>query len=385
MPPKNNPPPKSNTNSKQTYHPYTPSILGRPGMNVEPGDDPLLAFSALDTAPLGPLDRSDERRRVRRAEDRVSTVADVPINVRELLDRADFRPGHDVAKDVGRIEMVASMMRPYGCGPVAPQDWVVLRNYAKIAEMREGVRMDDQGVTLCDRDFKRCYQAAEAELRPGTTVEQRTATIELAFRPLLDKLWHRYLFPFGTFAYAAPASGAGRTETDYRDTLRQGDSRYINPYSVAHADILYLCNTQGYLERFVYIIGILLWARRNNFNLLHHRRYRGGVGANGQLEVRRLSRLDQFLTLEKHLHVFGSIWLHLHVMQSNKQQVGGNWSQMMQNLECLGRELMADFNVDRELVEARVKDMTIRSMAGSLECLNKFFRGANRVADASAK
>ena len=42
----------------------------------------------------------------------------------------------------------------------------------------------------------------------------------------------------------------------------------INPYAVACADILYLCNTGGYLERFVYIVGIIMWAKRNGVNLL---------------------------------------------------------------------------------------------------------------------
>ena len=306
----------------------------------------------------------------------VSLVAGQRINVRQLL--GGFVPAqNDVAADVARIEMVAPMVRPYGCGPVAPHDWVVLRTYNRITEMREGVRMDDNGVVLCDRDVKRFYQTAKAAIDPSMTIKHRMTAIELAFRPMLDKNWHRYLFPFGTFCYVAPSSGAGKTETDYRDTLRQGlDPRqYINPYSVALADVLYLCNTSGYLERFVYVIGVLLWAKRNGFNLLHHRRYRGR-------DVRRMSRLDTFLTLEKHLHVFGSIWLHVHVMQSNKQQVGGNWSEMMLSLETLGRELMAEFNVDRELVEARVKDMTLRTMPGSLQPLTNFFRSANRVADA---
>ena len=261
------------------------------------------------------------------------------------------------------------MIRPYGCAPVAPQDWVVLRTYARIVEMREGTRMDDNGVVLCDRDVKRFYQSGgrpapppdpggQAEARggerdrpsfldrgaPGTVA--RVAIIEMSFRSMLDKLWHRYMFPFGTFMYNTPPASAGKTETTYRETLQAGrtDAKHvINPYSVALADILYLCNTAGYLERFAYIMCVILWAKRENCNLLHHRRYHG-------TEVRRLSRLDQFLTLEKHMHLFGSIWLHIHVMQSNKEQVGGNWNEMVQNLESLGNQLAAEFNVNRDLV-----------------------------------
>lgn len=311
---------------------------------------------------------------IQRRMEGISTVAGSKINIRQLL--GGFHPSSDISRDMKEIEMVAPMIRPYGCGPVAPQEWIVLRTYAKIAEMREGMRMDDQGVTLCDRDFKRCYQEATRQMEHAKGLLGRVDAIDTAFRGIMDKLWHRYLFPFGTFLYVAPPSSAGKTETAFKESMQSGkDSKYIiNPYSVALADILYLCNTSGYLERFVYIIGIILWAKQNGANLLHHRRYNGK-------EVRRMSRLDQFYTLEKHLHVFGSIWLHLHVMQSNKQHIGGNWTEMMQSLETLGRKLMNEFNVNRELVNARVKDMTVRSIGGSLVCVQNFFRQANRVSD----
>lgn len=41
-----------------------------------------------------------------------------------------------MAKDIKAIEMVTPMVRPYGCYPKAPLDWVSLRTYAKILVFR---------------------------------------------------------------------------------------------------------------------------------------------------------------------------------------------------------------------------------------------------------
>jgi hypothetical protein len=141
---------------------------------------------------------------------------------------------------------------------------------------------------------------------------------------------------------------------------------------VASADILYLCNTGGYLERYVYIIGVLIWAKRHGFNLLHHRR--PGRSAN---------KLDEYYTLEKHLHIFGSILLHQWVMESNKLDVGGNWGEMMQVLQHLLAEAMADFGIDKNLFEARVRDMTVKSVMGSVSGITTYFSRANRVKEIS--
>ena len=54
---------------------------------------------------------------------------------------------------------------------------------------------------------------------------------------------------------------------------------------------------------------------------------------------------------------------------------------MLHTLDMLGRDLMIEFNVNREMVHARVKDMTIRSVNGSLSCIQTFFYNANRVSE----
>lgn len=63
-------------------------------------------------------------------------------------------------------EMMTPLVRPYGCGPVAPADWLVLRTYQRIVEMRDEMRMDEDGLCIGDRTFKRRYQQAQPGCRP---------------------------------------------------------------------------------------------------------------------------------------------------------------------------------------------------------------------------
>lgn len=306
----------------------------------------------------------------------ISWVAGQEVELKDLL-RGGW-PADNVVEDVKKIEMVAPFIRPFGCGPVAPREWLVLRTYPKIIEVRDEIRMDHFGLNMGDRTFKRCYQTAMRELHEqgGSSLgtHQRAPIVQEAFRCLLDKLWHRHLFPFGT--YAVSCSG-NKHENDFREPMQQCKSKtsgthqhVMNPFSVTAADILYLCNTGGYLERFVYVIGVIIWAKTHGCNLLHHRRPGKGV-----------NKLDEYYTLEKHLHVFGSIILHLTVMENNKIDVGGNWGEMIQVLNKLLGQAMGDFQVDKSLVENRVKELTIKTAQGNFSVLNNYFTRAARIGE----
>ena len=154
----------------------------------------------------------------------------------------------------------------------------------------------------------------------------------------------------------------------------------MNPYSVTAADILYLCNTGGYMDRFIYLIGIIMWAKRNGLNLLHH--MRPNHSKPGQCH--KQNRLDHFYTLEKHLHVFGSIALHMWVMETNKQDVGGNWMETLETLHRLNVELTNEFGVDLNMIESHTKSMTIRAMNSNIMGLKQFFVKAARVSESIA-
>ena len=161
--------------------------------------------------------KNDEQAREINRDKGISYVAGVYIEFTNLL--RDFHiENKDPVDMADKIEMVTPLMRPYGCGPVAPDSWVVLRTYQRIVEVRDEIRMDDSGLAIGDRTFKRSYQLAQAEarrLRGTTDLAERALTIEPAFRYISDKLWHRYLFPFGTFTYRMP-SNVGKLENNWK-------------------------------------------------------------------------------------------------------------------------------------------------------------------------
>lgn len=303
----------------------------------------------------------------------ISYVAGKELAIKQLL--GGFWPTDNVADDIRRIEMITPFIRPHGCGPVAPQDWLVLRTYAKILEMRDETRMDDAGLAIGDRTFKRCYQTAMEDMAstPGaaSNASKKAEIIQAAFRPIMDKMWHRYLFPFGTYSIKANTTGNSKYETDFKKNMSVNSKAMMNKYSVTAADILYLCNTGGYMERFIYIIGVIMWAKRHGFNLLHHRH-----------STNSINKLDEYYTLEKHLHVFGSILLHQWVMESNKLDVGGNWGDILVALQGLLSEAISDFGLDKNTFESRVKDLTIKSVNGSFSDITSHFNKAVRIQEA---
>ena len=149
------------------------------------------------------------------------------------------------------VEMLIPLIRPYGCAPVAPSDDIVLRTYDRILEVRNETRFTELGLAIGDRTFKRCYQQAlreiaryelasdslkkdadngkfkgvryvfngtgthagikypllrkanEKEVADGVLRKPNYA-VQKAFECIMDKHWHRYMFPFGCFFYSNP-------------------------------------------------------------------------------------------------------------------------------------------------------------------------------------
>lgn len=302
-------------------------------------------------------------------------------------------------------EMLTPLIRPYGCGPVAPADWLVLRTYQRIVEMRDEMRMDEQGLCIGDRTFKRRYQQAEADIRrfeqhkaevqknaeeagergldmstfgdenhaPNPRLRSPANAVRWAFKYLTDKHWHRYLFPFGCFFY----DRVGATDPSWKgwvDSLvpcKANPALRINPYSVTAADILYLCNTTGYLERFTFIIGVILWAKQRGCNLLIH------TAAKTSADYRT------FVTLEKHLHLFGSIYLHRRVLESNKIDVGGNWTETLEMLNRLENECYTEFGLSEVRVALRrdLDNMTVERVKSNVSTLQSVFPKCARIAE----
>ena len=273
------------------------------------------------------------------------------------------------AKEIAdNVEMLVPLIRPYGCGPVAPSDDLVLRTYDRILEVRNEMRFTEMGLAIGDRTFKRCYQQAlrdmarynfapdslrkEADkagykgvkfvfdntkhtqggltypgIRKASTgdiadgvLRKPEYAVQKAFEYLTDKHWHRYLYPFGCFFFEKIPTTTGWKEWAAGLVRGRNEEYSISPYSVTAADILYLCNTVGYLERYIYVTGIIVWAKQMGCNLLRYFR-RPNSGVTESPSFRR------FVTLERHFHLFGSIHVHRRVLEATNKDVGGNWDQ----------------------------------------------------------
>lgn len=302
------------------------------------------------------------------------------------------------------IELLEPLIRPYGCGPVAPANWIVLRTYMKIVEWRDEIRMDESGLTIGDRGFKYSYQdclrqiarymAAAAAVREAadkakwkgveTNNEKEKGlflgplrspefAIRHAFRFFLDRYWHRYLLPFGCFAIEKPSvQGAGWDDwRNHQVAAKNNSGNLMNPCSVTAADILYLCNTTGYLDRFVYITGIILWAKKKGVNLLRHRSPAPRDAGS--------ATFDEFMTMEKHVHLFGSLCLHKKVLETNNSYVGGNWTESIKILDILLYESYARFGLHPNSLNRDLDNMYVDARVGSLTGMQTFFPNAARL------
>ena len=363
------------------------------------------------------LVRSTETSDPKRDDLIVAIIKDLVLDVDqgEPLDMKIATP-HEIAKNV---ELCNPMVRPYGCGPVAPAEWIVLRTYQKIIELRDEIRFDTLGIAQGDQTFKRRYQQAMRDIRrsqqytsgkkvtpakgerarKGSSLAEgemqafwfkndyirtETEAVEHAFRDLKNKYWHRYMFPFACFFFEKQSMGplipwveAGHMLTGNTTSGSGAGGLCINPYSVTATDVLYLCNTAGYLERFVYIIGILLWAKRRGCNLLKHEKSRY---MDRKSAPRDQAAIDYF-TMEKHFQVFGSIYMHRRVLELNKVDVGGNWNEMLEILDQLESEMMSEWGLDKNALRKDFEHMIIKSTRHTLTSLKTVFPAVSKVGD----
>lgn len=258
------------------------------------------------------------------------------------------------------IELPQPLLRPYGCGPIAPGAWWCLKTYPRILELRDESRMGPQMEALGDRTFKRAYIRGLKQLT--TSGSDKVKVVKSAFQRIIGyPYWHLYMFPFGvTMLKTLNAHGTegNQTLSNYIKNLqewehtqkaeRQGSVTlcgrgFIQPFAAAAADILYLCNTSGYLERYVYTLGIVLWCKRQGVNVLQYEKASGSK----HLGSAKSSAGRMLLTRERYMYLFGSIVAHRRVMETNRYDVGGNWLEYLDMLQRLENELVDAFGIDR--------------------------------------
>lgn len=327
---------------------------------------------------------------------------------------------------VKHTEMQIPLRMPMGCGPVACGSWFKIGNTEKIVGMRDQILMNEMGVTLGDQTFKRCYQRAYQEIKryerlsdseKKQCAEARRAGIEdpnrnptrryipeldersgklkpvrrirtpywaivCAFGHILDKHWHRYLFPFGCYwldrGSAGDASSQGWKE--WLSDMPKKNNLVINPHSVTCADILYLCNTVGYLERLIYVAVIILWAKGHGVNLMIH-----GIPRSARLDMEDRghdgSAYDQFISLEKHMFVFGCLHNHRSTLSENKMYVGGNWANEIMALENVEKKMYRAFGINNGELKNDFERFMIRDIKGNASALTTVFKRSQTISD----
>jgi hypothetical protein len=303
------------------------------------------------------------------------------------------------------IELLEPLIKPYQCGPVAPANWVVLRSYQKILEWRDEIRMDETGHAHGDRSMKCAYQTAlrniarfdassaadkaeavKAKMKGMPTADgdrlllgplrSHEYAVLHAFRFLMGGYWHRHLLPFGCYAIEKPTNLQGAVWEDWRKrhVVSKANGSLMNPCAVTSADILYLCGTQGYLDRFIFTVSIILWAKaKYKINLLMHRSAgtsRDGGGNGNQ-------QFDEYMTLEKHLHLFGSVYMHKRIMETSE-----NWAGKLETirvLDSLLKDCYLHFVPDRNSLNRDLENMIVEQFRGSLTGVQAFFPNAVKL------
>jgi hypothetical protein len=312
----------------------------------------------------------------------------------------DFnKPTEEIIK---HIEHLDPLIRPYGCGPVAPANWLVLRTYQKIIELRDEIRCDEFGLVVGDRTMKRCYQQAMRDIKryeaaspalrvqadaAGTKgvpappvlgesvgrIRSPVAAVENAFAYIMDKHWHRYVLPFGCYFIHKPTTESrGWTEwKTYMATSARCNTNnlLINPCAVTAADVLYLCNTVGYMKRFTFVVGIIIWAMQKGVNILRHTRRHTD------------SHYRLYMTLEKLLHLFGSIYMHRKVLESNDNVVAGNWTDTINLLVELEKQCYSMFNLKPHSLTYYLDNMVVETIRGSPSALVNVFPKTSKITD----
>jgi hypothetical protein len=332
-----------------------------------------------------------------------------------------------------------------GCGPIADVKWLKLGTTDRIMALRDELAMTAEGWVGGDRTWRRCKMRAELDIarynelttdmkakvdkegwyglpnekhkypdyrlqlndveniqKPLVIVRSPKYAILKAFASILDKSWHRYMFPFGCYfitrnetidntlahdettkhvmygnnGVRLEQQGAGRDppRTDLVDEWvrdfagtqpGQDMGVVINPCSVTAADILYLCNVRGYIDRLLYTLLVIDWAKEHGVNLLIHRRVQEGVRGDSRRDYdgdsnRGLSAMQQFISLEKHLFVFGCIHNHLETIRNNYNFVGGYWDDKIKQLKHIYESLQARFQITPGTLDAELRPFLVQ-------------------------
>jgi hypothetical protein len=309
------------------------------------------------------------------------------------------------------------------CQPLCPVTYVFIGETHRHIESRNGARMDAHGDVWGDEQFQILYDAAlrndcryhhanndlknaaESGKLQGTTyslirsqpyrevLDERGDRItvpnikvaekdkkddivlgflhtpfygtNLIFHLVNDICWHRHMLPFGFYFYEnVPCTNRGWQDWN-AGLISPPDHPHlrINPYSVTHLDMLYLLVTQNYYDRYIHFVSMLLWCQNRGCNVL--RFYTHGRCRDQEFAMH--------MTLERHLHLFGSLVMFLEVLRDtnidNKFPLA---DKLIKQLDNLLKRCTVDFGAKYEKITTYLPKWIVKKV-GTTNLLQQVF------------
>ena len=263
-----------------------------------------------------------------------------------------FRKNLPPVPKEGAPDDIPRILRPTGCAPIGPMDWMALRTYDRIIETREEIRPSYTFETVGDRTIARCWRRAcivDADYAKFSSADALTASwrkdrlrrLTNVVQGIRASHWHLWMCPIGPIVF-----------TDYVDK-RQNNMHMLDvcrPYWVCWADIVYLCHCRNYIKRFLLLYEALIWFIERDVNLL----YVPG---------------DESLTTLKHTYVFASLYMHTQVLSQQNRDIGGMWSETLdtlRNVEKVMRHRFVDARGD--ILDAFCNQFSVRAVKDWSTC-----------------
>ena len=207
--------------------------------------------------------------------------------------------------------------------------------------------------------------------------------IRNAFKRILQSFWHLYMFPFGCFFLTSKLNNKPSEVSPWKDwsdgmhkvTNNITDDQYmINPYSVTCADVLYLCHTQGYVERLGDLLGIISWAKHCGVNLLLHENR-----SDNQFGTIPRPDFCHFAGLEKHMYMIGCINTHISILTEMNHFYGGTYGHAINILSNAEREIKKAFNFEPSSYQTITNQFIVKKMPNNVKMIQEVFSSAGKI------
>ena len=282
------------------------------------------------------------------------------FKIRSAITHEQFKKTPDTDSFSGLKEDMPSIIRPTGCAPIGPVNWMALRTYDRIIETREEQRPSYSLETIGCRTIARCWQRGCAIAKEYERNDQSDALYGSNWRKeRLKRLthvishirsghWHMWMFPIGPIVF---------TECNDKST-NIPISEFSRPYWVCWADVVYLFHCRHYISRFMNVYHMIIWFMEHDANLLYVPN-------------------DEQMTALRYTYAFASLHLHIQIIAKQNRDIGGMWSETLDHLRNLQKVLHRRFaDATGEIMNTFCNQFSVKSVKEWGNCGRNSFPGA---------